>query len=82
MTPQQEIAAFGEVPVELEVELDRRLMTMREVLQLGEGSVIGTSRSAGDNIDLYIGGVLGGSGEIVIIENTIGVRITDFRDEV
>ena len=80
MTPQEEIAPLGEIPVEVEVELDRRTMTAREVLELTEGSVIGTGRSAGENIDLYVGGVLFGSGEIVVIENTLGVRITDFRD--
>jgi flagellar motor switch protein FliN/FliY len=51
------------------------------LLRLDEGSVIETTRSAGENIDIYIGGVLCGSGEIVVIENTLGVRITDFRDE-
>jgi flagellar motor switch protein FliN/FliY len=80
MTPQEEITPLGEIPVEVEVELDRRTMTAREVLALEEGSVIGTGRSAGENIDLYVGGVLFGSGEIVVIENTLGVRITDFRD--
>jgi flagellar motor switch protein FliN len=80
MTPQEEIAPLGEIPVEVEVELDRKTMTAREVLDLEEGSVICTGRSAGENIDLYIGGVLFGSGEIVVIENTLGVRITDFRD--
>ena len=80
MTPQEEIAPLGEIPVEVEVELDRKTMPAREVLELEEGSVIGTGRSAGENIDLYVGGVLFGSGEIVVIENTLGVRITDFRD--
>ena len=80
MTPQEEITPLGEIPVEVEVELDRKTMTAREVLELEEGSVIGTGRSAGENIDLYIGGVLFGSGEIVVIENALGVRITDFRD--
>lgn len=80
MTPQEAIAPLGEVPVEVEVELDRRVLTTREVLRLAEGSLIGTSRSAGENIDIYIGGVLCGSGEIVVIENTLGVRITDFRE--
>ena len=80
MTPQEEIAPLGEIPVEVEVELDRKSMTAREVLELEEGSVIGTGRSAGENIDLYIGGALFGSGEIVVIENTLGVRITDFCD--
>ena len=80
MTPQEEIAPLGEIPVDVEVELDRKTMTAREVLELEEGSVIGTGRSAGENIDLYVGGVLFGSGEIVVIENALGVRITDFRD--
>jgi flagellar motor switch protein FliN/FliY len=66
--------------VEIEVELDRRVMTTREVLRLEEGSVIETARSAGENIDIYIGGVLCGSGEVVVIENRLGVRITDFRE--
>lgn len=80
MTPQEEIAPLGDIPVEVEVELDRKTMTAREVLDLEEGSVIKTGRSAGENIDLYIGGALFGSGEIVVIENTLGVRITDFCD--
>ena len=80
MNPQEEIAPLGEIPVEVEVELDRKTMTAREVLELQEGSVICTDRSAGENIDLYIGGALFGSGEIVVIENTLGVRITDFCD--
>ena len=81
MTPLEEIAPLADVPVDIEVELDRRIMPTREVLEFEEGSVIGTSRSAGENIDIYIGGVLCGSGEIVVIENVLGVRITDFRDD-
>lgn len=81
MTPQEEITPLAEVPLEIEVELDRRVMTTRDLLELEEGSVIATERSAGENIDIYIGGVLCGSGEIVVIENALGVRITDFRDE-
>ena len=78
MNPQDEIAPLGEVPVEIEIELDRQPMTAREVLEWEEGSVIRTDRSAGENIDIYIGGALVGSGEIVVIENTLGIRITDF----
>lgn len=78
MTPQEEIVQFGEVPLEVIVELDRRKMTVREVLGLEEGEILVTSRSAGENIDIYVGGLLFGYGEIVVIENKIGVRITDF----
>jgi len=78
---EEQIAHYADVPVEIEVEMDRRMLTMREILDLREGSLIGTTRSAGENIDIYIGGALVGFGEIVVIENMIGVRITDFRDE-
>ena len=80
MIPQEEIASFNEVPIDVEVELDRKVMKARDVLRLEEGSVIATSRSAGENIDIYIGGVPFGSGEIVVIENVLSVRITDFMD--
>ena len=79
--PEPQVAHYADIPVEIGVELDRRILTMREILNLHEGSLIGTSRSAGENIDIYIGGALVGFGEIVVIENMIGVRITDFRDE-
>lgn len=79
MTRQEEIAQFGEVPLEITVELERRKMTVREVLGLKEGEILATSRSAGENIDVYVGGVLFGYGEIVVIDNKIGVRLTDFR---
>jgi flagellar motor switch protein FliN/FliY len=81
MNPQEEIAPLGEVPVDIEIELDRLVLPTHDVLRLEEGSVISTTRSAGENIDIYIGGVLCGSGEVVVIENTLGVRITDFRDD-
>jgi flagellar motor switch protein FliN len=82
MTLQDEIAALGDIALEIEVELDRRVLSAREVLQLQEGSVIGTTRSAGENLDIYVGGVLCGSGEIVIVENSLGIRITDFREDI
>ncbi len=81
MTSQEVIAPLSEIPIDVEVELDRRVMTTRELLSLEEGSVITTTRSAGENIDIYLGGVLCGSGEVVAIESTLGVRITDFRDD-
>ena len=80
MNPQEEVAPLGDIPVEIEIELDRRIMTAREILRLEQGSVIETVRSAGENIDIYIGGVLCGWGEVVVIENWLGVRITDFRE--
>lgn len=78
MPPLQEIADLADVPVEVEVELGRKVMTIAQILELGEHSVIRIARSAGDNIDILVGGTLIGCGEIVIIEDAVGVRITDF----
>lgn len=76
-----EIAPLADVPLEIEVELDRRILTIGSILELDHGSVIRMTRSAGENIDILIGGVLVGFGEIVIIEDMMGVRITDFNLE-
>jgi flagellar motor switch protein FliN/FliY len=81
MTAFEEVGHLSDIPVEVDVELDRKTMSVREILSLDKGSVIKMVRSAGENIDIYIGGAMLGSGEIVIIEETVGVRITDFNEE-
>lgn len=78
MTPQEEILGFEDVPLAVEVELDRRVMTVRDVLRLDLSSVLKMNRSAGENLDLRIGGMLIGYGEIVISETITCLRITDF----
>jgi len=78
MTSLEEIADFADVPVEVTVELGRKIMTIAQILELGPDSVIRMARSAGDNMDILVGGSLIGYGEIVIIEDSVGVRITDF----
>lgn len=79
MTAFEEIAHIATVPIEIEAQLDQRWMTMGEILALEMGSVIAMARSAGENIDILIGSELAGFGEIVVIENILGVRITDFN---
>lgn len=79
MTPIEEIAQFLDVPLEMNVELDRRLLTMREVMEFDVDSIVPLTRSAGENLDVRIGGALIGTGEIVVSETATGVRITDFR---
>ena len=81
MTAQEEVAHIGNVSVEIEVQLDNRWMKLSEILGLEEGSIIEMRRSAGENIDIFIGKKLAAFGEIVIIESTMGVRITDFNIE-
>jgi flagellar motor switch protein FliN/FliY len=81
MPPLEEIAHLADVPIDVEVELGRKIMTISEILGLDVDSLIRMPRSAGDNIDIRVGGALIGYGEIVIIEDAVGVRITDFNQE-
>jgi flagellar motor switch protein FliN/FliY len=55
-------------------------MKVRDILSLSEGKVLKMSRSAGENIDILVGGSLVGYGEIVVLEDIMGVRITDFNE--
>ncbi len=77
----EEIGHFADVPLDIVVDLDRKTMSLREILKLEKGSVVKLTRSAGENIDIIAGGATVAFGEIVIIESTMGVRITDFNLE-
>jgi len=81
MTAFEEIGRLGNIPINVDAELARRTMTVRDILALERGSIVRMLRSAGENIDVLVGGTMIGSGEIVIIEETVGVRITDFTEE-
>jgi flagellar motor switch protein FliN/FliY len=81
MTAIEETALYLDVPVDVEVELDRRILTLRQILGLEPQTVVTMNRSAGENLDVRIGGVLIGYGEVVVNESTTGVRITDFKQE-
>ena len=78
MTPTVENpGSFSQVPLEIEAILDRRTMAVEEILNLGEGSLIRLDRSAGENIDICVGGVTTATGEIVVVEGRFCVRVTD-----
>ncbi len=79
MLTLDQIDHLSDVPVIMEIELDRKKVRVDEALEWNVGSVLWLTRSAGENIDVWVGGELFGSGEIVIIENTFGIRLTDFN---
>lgn len=81
MTPQEQVAHIADVHIDVEVQLDQRWIKLRDILALDEGSILEMRRSAGENIDIYVGSKLLAYGEIVIIENIMGVRITDFNSD-
>jgi flagellar motor switch protein FliN len=70
---------FLDVPIQVRIELDRKRITLGEALTLREHMVIALERSAGENVDLLLNGMRVGNGEIVVIEDTMGLRLTDLR---
>ena len=77
----QEIEGFADLELEVEAHLDQTRMTLRQILELAPDTTIKLNRPAGDNIDLLVGGNVLCSGEIVIVNEMLSVRITDFREE-
>ena len=75
------VAKYLDIPLDVEVELDRRILTVRQILELDRGSVIRMNRSAGENLDVRVGGTLVGFGEIVVNETNTGVRLADFHTD-
>jgi len=66
-----------DVPVKLTVELGSCKLSMRDVLQLGGGSVVQLDKPATAAIDLLVNGKLIARGEVVVVENRFGIKITE-----
>jgi flagellar motor switch protein FliN/FliY len=66
-----------DVPLEISVELGRVKMMVREVLDLGTGSIIEVDKAAGEPVDVMVNGRLVAKGEVVVIEDNFGVRVTE-----
>jgi flagellar motor switch protein FliN/FliY len=74
---QAELERLYDVPVELAVEIGRTRMTIRETLALGPGSIVSLDRLAGDPVDLLVNGKPIARGEVVVIDEEFGLRVTD-----
>ena len=66
-----------DVPMKIEVRLGSSKMVIKDLLQLGQGSVIELDKIAGDPMDILISDKLIARGEIVVVNDMFGVRITD-----
>lgn len=66
-----------DVPLEISVELGRVKMMVRDVLELGTGAIIEIDKAAGEPVDVMVNGTLVARGEVVVIEDNFGVRITE-----
>jgi flagellar motor switch protein FliN/FliY len=66
-----------DVPVTLSLEVGRAQMSVGRLLRLTQGSVVELDRNAGDPLDVYVNGALVARGEIVIVNDKFGIRLTD-----
>lgn len=75
--PQSEIDMIMDIPVQLSVELGRTRVTIKNILQLGQGSVVELDGLAGEPMDIFVNGYLIAQGEVVVVDDKYGIRITD-----
>lgn len=66
-----------DIPVQLTVELGRTKMPIKNLLQLAQGSVVELSGMAGEPLDVLINGFLIAQGEVVVVNDKLGIRLTD-----
>src|SRR5579875_800339 len=72
-----DLRRLSAVPVELSVEIGRTRMTVGETLALREGSVVTLDRMAGEPVDLLVNGTAIAHGEVVVIDEQFGLRLTN-----
>ena len=73
----QDIEFILDIPLELSVELGRRKMLVNDLLQLGQGSIVELDKLAGEPLEIYINRKLVARGEVVVVNEKFGVRLTD-----
>jgi flagellar motor switch protein FliN len=73
----EELSRLHDVSVELAVEVGRTKMTIREALALGPGSIVTLNRLAGEPVDLLVNGKPIARGEVVVIDEEFGLRVTE-----
>jgi flagellar motor switch protein FliN/FliY len=66
-----------DIPLELSVELGRTKMLVNDLLQLGQGSIVELNKIAGEPLEIYINRKLVARGEVVVVNEKFGVRLTD-----
>lgn len=72
-----ELKPFLTVPFSVTIELGRSHLSIGELLELGYHSVFSLDKIAGNNLDIYVNNVLIGRGEVVVIEDRVGIKLNE-----
>jgi flagellar motor switch protein FliN len=73
----RELSFILDIPLELSVELGKKRMLITDLLQLGQGSIVELDKLAGEPLEVYINRKLVARGEVVVMNEKFGVRLTD-----
>ena len=73
----ENLKVLENIDVELTVEVGRTEITIRDLLRLNEGSVVELDRLAGEPLDVLVNGTLIAHGEVVMVNEKFGIRLTD-----
>jgi flagellar motor switch protein FliN/FliY len=74
---QHDIDMILDIPVQLTVELGRTRIAIKHILQLAQGSVVELDGLAGEPMDVLVNGCLIAQGEVVVVNDKFGIRLTD-----
>lgn len=66
-----------DIPMQISVELGRTRMPVKDVIQLGQGSVIELSKMVGDHLEIFVNQKLIARGEVVVVNEKFGIRISE-----
>ena len=75
--PSNDINMILDIPVQLTVELGRTRIPIKNILQLAQGSVVELDALAGEPMDVLVNGYLIAQGEVVVVNDKFGIRLTD-----
>jgi flagellar motor switch protein FliN/FliY len=75
--PGSDINMILDIPVQLTVELGRTRIPIKNILQLAQGSVVELDALAGEPMDVLVNGYLIAQGEVVVVNDKFGIRLTD-----
>ncbi|SQD80597.1 flagellar motor switch protein FliN [Moritella yayanosii] len=74
---QHKLDSILDIPVVISMEVGRSKISIRNLLQLNQGSVVELDRIAGEPLDVMVNGTLIAHGEVVVVNDKFGIRLTD-----
>ena len=79
---QRRLDTILDIPVTISMEVGRSQISIRNLLQLNQGSVVELDRVAGEALDVLVNGTLIAHGEVVVVNDKFGIRLTDVISQV